>query len=70
VKPVSRRELIRRLRKLEFRGPLAGKRHAVMIRGAHRLPIPNPHTGDIGVPLLKRILREAEISEAEWESAK
>jgi len=68
LKPVSRRELIRKLWRVGFRGPIAGKRHAAMIRGDVRVPIPNPHTGDIDVSLLRRILREAEISIEEWES--
>jgi len=68
LNPVSRRELIRRMRELGFRGPVAGKRHAAMIRGEHRVPIPNPHPGDIDVNMLKRILREAEITVEEWES--
>jgi len=38
-----------------------------MIRGEHRVPIPNPHGEDISVPLLKRILREAEIPGDEWD---
>lgn len=32
------------------------------------LTIPNPHTGDIGIGLLSRILAQASISRAEWES--
>ena len=70
MNPASRRELIRRMRKLGYRGPVPGKTHAVMIRGEHRVPIPNPHGGDIAVPLLKRILREASITEAQWDSVK
>jgi hypothetical protein len=34
-----------------------------------RLTIPNPHEGDIAVDLLVRILRRAEISRDEWDSA-
>ncbi len=68
LKPVSRRELIRRMLELGFRGPVAGKRHAVMIRGNNRVPIPNPHQGDIDVTLLRRVLHEAEISIEDWDS--
>jgi len=28
--------------------------------------IPNPHEGDIGVGLLKRLLRQAGVSREEW----
>jgi len=33
-----------------------------------KLPIPNPHKGDITMELLARILRQAGISREEWES--
>jgi predicted RNA binding protein YcfA (HicA-like mRNA interferase family) len=68
--PVSRHELIRRLRKLGFEGPYAGGRHEFMLRGDCRLILPNPHRGDIRVGLLQRILRRAGISREEWLSTK
>lgn len=37
-----------------------------MTRADLVLTIPNPHHGDIGVELLKRILRQASISQKEW----
>jgi hypothetical protein len=37
-----------------------------MRKGELRLRIPNPHGSDISVDLLKRILRQAEISREEW----
>jgi len=70
LKPISRRELIRRLLKYEFEGPFPGKRHSYMLKGKRRVQIPNPHKGDIGVGLLKLILRTAGISKDEWESYK
>jgi predicted RNA binding protein YcfA (HicA-like mRNA interferase family) len=70
MNPVSRDNLIRRLRKLGFEGPIAGGKHSIMIRGHFRLPIPNPHQQDIGVGLLKRILRTANITEEEWNSTR
>ncbi|MGC8960587.1 MAG: type II toxin-antitoxin system HicA family toxin [Chloroflexia bacterium] len=65
--PVSRRDLIRRLRSLGFEGPYAGGRHEFMVRGDVRLILPNPHRGTIGVALLSRILRQAGVSLEEWE---
>jgi predicted RNA binding protein YcfA (HicA-like mRNA interferase family) len=57
---LSRRELIRRFRALGYRGPFSGGRHR----------IPNPHgSGDVHISLVKEILRQARISEAEWEEA-
>ena len=38
--------------------------------GNHRVRIPNPHHGDIGVPLLRELLRVAGITDAEWEQAR
>jgi predicted RNA binding protein YcfA (HicA-like mRNA interferase family) len=66
--PVSRRVLIQTLRALGFEGPFPRRRHMIMQRGTVWATIPNPHTGAIGVGLLIRILREAEITREEWES--
>ena len=68
LRPVSRRELVRRLRALGFQGPYQEGKHPFMVRGALRVPIPNPHEGDIGIDLLSRILRLAGISRQEWQS--
>ncbi len=40
-----------------------------MIKGKRKQRIPNPHSQDVGIQLLKEILRQAEISEDEWEKA-
>jgi hypothetical protein len=40
-----------------------------MKKGALKVRIPNPHHSDIDSPLLKRILRQAEISEEDWNRA-
>jgi len=40
-----------------------------MVRGGLVLTIPNPHTGDIGVELLKRILKQASIAQKDWLAA-
>lgn len=71
MSPVSRRELIRRLRLLGFDGPYSGGCHLFMRRGGLKLRIPNPHHGDvIGAPLLREILRQAGISAEEWDMAR
>ena len=67
--PVSRRELIRRLGKLGFAGPYPGGDHEYMAREGRRLRLPNPHRSDIGVELLRRILRQAGITRSEWFSS-
>ncbi len=70
MKPVSRRELIRRLRALGFEGPRPGGKHPHMRRGELYISITNPHSKDISIGLLKRILKVAGISETEWDSVK
>jgi predicted RNA binding protein YcfA (HicA-like mRNA interferase family) len=41
-----------------------------MIKGRKKIRIPNPHgSGDIDVSLLKEILRQAGISDEEWDEA-
>ena len=66
-KPINRRELIHYLRLLAFEGPFSGGRHQFMIKGEIVLRIPNPHKGDIGKELLKRILKQAKIDLKRWE---
>jgi len=66
--PVSYRDLVNRLHRLGFEGPYEGGKHPVMARGSLRIRVPNPHGHDIGVDLLKRVLRQADISRQEWES--
>jgi predicted RNA binding protein YcfA (HicA-like mRNA interferase family) len=65
--PISRRLLIRYLRRLGFSEPRGGGSHEYMRRGDLDLHIPNPHGRDIGVGLLRRVLEQAGISREEWE---
>ena len=66
---ISRRDLVRSLRRAGYEGPFAGKRHEFMRHpDKGRLVIPNPHRGDIGSALLANILRQAGISRDEWEN--
>jgi predicted RNA binding protein YcfA (HicA-like mRNA interferase family) len=66
--PISRRELIRRLRQLGFGPPVAGTRHEYKEGRGRRVRIPNPHRGSIGADLLPEILRQTGISRDEWEA--
>jgi predicted RNA binding protein YcfA (HicA-like mRNA interferase family) len=66
LSPVSRVDLIKRLRRLGWEGPITGRKHQHMVRGDCQLTIPNPHRGDVGVNLLKVVLNEAGISREEW----
>ena len=67
--PVSRRELVRKLKALGFEGPFPGGKHQWMRRGRLRLTIPNPHGGMIDPGLVRRVLRQAGITLEEWLSA-
>ena len=65
--PCSRRDFVRRLKKLGYEGPLPGGKHEYMAKpGAPTIRVPNPHRGDISIDLLKRILRIARITIDEW----
>ncbi len=66
---VSFNELVRKLKALGFEGPFSGGKHLFMVKDTLRLTIPNPHKQDIGVDLLKRILRQADIQRDEWEKS-
>jgi predicted RNA binding protein YcfA (HicA-like mRNA interferase family) len=69
LKPVSKRELVRKLRRLGFDGPFPGGKHQWMSRAGLRLTIPNPHGSAIDPGFIRRILRQAEITVEEWVSA-
>jgi predicted RNA binding protein YcfA (HicA-like mRNA interferase family) len=66
LKPVSRRELIRKLKALGFHGPFPGGKHDWMRRNYLRVTIPNPHRSAIDPGLIRRILRQAGISIDRW----
>jgi predicted RNA binding protein YcfA (HicA-like mRNA interferase family) len=71
LSPVSRTELIRRLKLLGWEGPISGGKHQFMVKGSIQLTIPNPHgSGEIGVNLLRLVLKEAGIARCEWLSAR
>jgi len=65
--PIKRRNLISNRKAFGWTGPYPGGSHEYMAQGQRRLPIPNPHQGDISVILLRQILRKAGISREEWE---
>ena len=54
------------MRELGFEGPYVGGRHPQMRRADVTVVIPNSHEGDIGVGLLRRLLRQAGIPREEW----
>jgi hypothetical protein len=50
-------------------GPFSGGRHRLMRRGTRTVAIPNPHVGEIRIGLLREILKQAGISDDEWNGA-
>jgi predicted RNA binding protein YcfA (HicA-like mRNA interferase family) len=66
LNPISRRELIRKLKRLGFDGPYSGTRHQYMEKGSHCVFIPNPHGKDIAPPLLNRIIEQIGITTEEF----
>ncbi|PWR74248.1 type II toxin-antitoxin system HicA family toxin [Methanospirillum lacunae] len=65
--PVTWDELVKTLSRLGFDGPHQGGKHPYMIKNGLVLTLPNPHRKEISVDLLKRILKQADISRIEWE---
>lgn len=68
LSPLKADQVIRKLRKLGYEGPIAGGRHSRMIHSKRGTIIPIPMHGgkDISVGLLRAILREAGVSPEEW----
>jgi predicted RNA binding protein YcfA (HicA-like mRNA interferase family) len=66
LSPISWANLVNRLYALGFEGPYQGGKHPYMVKGNLVLTIPNPHRKEIGVALLSRILKRAEIRREEW----
>ena len=66
LRPVSWKQLVRRLKQFGFEGVFSGGRHPYMIKDHLVLTLPNPHRKDIGIELLKRILKQAGIDYQDW----
>jgi predicted RNA binding protein YcfA (HicA-like mRNA interferase family) len=67
LSPISRSDLIKRLRAFGWEGPFVGAKHPQMVKGNIQVTIPNPHGGkEIGVNLLKAMLDQAQITREEW----
>lgn len=66
LRPVAWQDLTKRLNRLGFDGPYHGGKHPYMIKGNLVLTVPNPHRKEIGVPLLSKILKQAQVSKEAW----
>ena len=68
LSPLKSEDVIRKLRKLGFEGPIPGGRHARMIQPIKHQIVPIPmHKGkDVSVGLICAILRQIEVTPEEW----
>ena len=65
---ISRKDLIRYLKRFGFQGPYSGGKHQFIIREYITIWVPNPHQADIGRGFLARVLRQAGIDKEQWEN--
>jgi len=66
--PVTRIDLIRKLKNLGFDGPFVATRHQYMFQKSQKIFIPNLHGKDIGVPLLGRIIKQLDVTVEKFNS--
>lgn len=66
LKPVVWKDFVSRPKELGFEGPFFGGKHPKMKKGNFTIIIPNPHEPEIGIGFLKRLLRQAGVTNAEW----
>ena len=68
LQPLKPEEVIRKLRKLGFIGPIAGRKHLRMVHPERKKVVPIPmHKGkDVSIGLIREIINEVGISRDEW----
>ncbi len=68
LSPLKPTEVIRRLRRLGFVGPVPGGKHVRMVHpeSGRIIPIPMHGGRDVSVGLIRAIIREAGITTDEW----
>ncbi len=66
LNPISRNNLIKKLKRIGFTGPYSGTRHQYLEKENHLIFIPNPHGKDIGIPLLKQIIKQIGINKNDF----
>ena len=66
--PLKSREVIRKLRRLGYDGPIPGGRHVRMVHpeSGQIIPIPMHGGKDTSVGLIREIVRQTGISREEW----
>jgi predicted RNA binding protein YcfA (HicA-like mRNA interferase family) len=67
--PLKASEIVRKLKALGYDGPIPGGRHLHMVNYATKQVIPIPAHGnkDVGIGLLRKIIREANVTVEEWQ---
>lgn len=68
LSPLKAEQVIRKLRRLGFGGPIAGGRHSRMVHPESGKIIPIPMHGgkDISVGLIRALIREVGVTVDEW----
>jgi len=66
LKPLKVDEVIRKLRKLGFIGPIPGRKHMRIPETGKIIPIPIHKRKDVSVGLIREIINEVGISREEW----
>ena len=69
LSPIKHKTLVKRLKQFGFEGPFPGGKHLYMIKNEIRLTLPNPHRNEIGIDLLRKILKQAGISPNDYLNA-
>ena len=66
LRPLRAREVTRKLERGGYRLTRQRGSHARYVKGTRGLTVPI-HPGDIPVPIIRSILKQAGISEAQWD---
>ena len=66
--PLRARDVIRKLQRLGFVGPIPGGKHVHMVHPekGHIIPIPVHGSKEIGVGLIREIIKQVGVSRDEW----
>ncbi len=66
LSPIKHKSIVKKLKQFGFEGPFPGGKHLYMVKNEIRLTLPNPHRNEIGIDLLRKILKQAGISPADF----
>lgn len=58
ITPLSRREFLKKLKKMGFEGPYSGGRHEYYRKNQQKIFVPNPHGKDLGVLIIREIIKQ------------